>query len=424
MAKTACRFEPKKIENRRRIIIKKPELLAPAGDLEKLKTAAHFGADAVYVGGLKFGLRARAKNFNPDELEEGVAYAKKRGVKVYVAANVFARDDDFYDMTEYFKTLREIGVNAVIASDPAVISLALEMGIDVHVSVQANVTNWRSALFWRNIGAKRVVAARELSFADIRNMRVHLPPSLEIEAFAHGAMCVAYSGRCFLSSYMTGRDANAGNCSHACRWEYAVVEKSRPLEKMPIEEDERGAYVMSSKDLCLIRRVPELIRAGVSSLKIEGRVKSPHYVATTVAAYRRAIDDYFTDAAVYERNKDIYMNELMKIADRGFTDGFAVKTPSRQDYAYEKRDRAYAFLGVVQSYDERAKTVVIEQRGKFCIGDKVEFLRANGSVVTHTLTEMSDDEGTPIESAPRAKQLARFKLDEKLSRYDILRKRL
>jgi putative protease len=404
--------------------LKKPELLAPAGDLEKLKIAVHFGADAVYVGGQRFGLRVRSKNFSPEQLREGVSHARARGVKVYVTANIFARGEDFDDMGDYFRELKNIGVDAVIVSDPGVLTLALEIGVNVHISTQANTTNWRSAMFWNNMGAKRVVAARELSFDELADMRQMLPGSFEIEAFAHGAMCVAYSGRCFLSAYMTGRDANAGNCAHACRWKYALVEESRPGEYMPVEQDARGSYILNSRDLCLVGHIPELAAAGVSSLKIEGRVKSPHYVATVVSAYRRAIDDYFNDARIYERNKDDYVNELRKASNRGFTTGFALNAPDESAYNHKtgKYNREYDFLGVVTDYNDETNTAVIEQRGKFSLGDEIEFLRADGSLARHVLTEMSDENGAAITSAPHAQQVVNIK-NVRLSKYDIVRKR-
>ena len=330
---------------------KKMELLAPAGDLEKLKIAVLYGADAVYIGGEAYGLRAKAKNFDIDTMAEGVKFAHDHGVKVYVTANIFAHNPDFEGMADYFKAVEAIGVDALIISDLGVFSVAKEAvpNMEIHVSTQANNTNYKSAQMWYKLGAQRVVVARELSMKEIRQIRDSIPEDMEIEAFVHGAMCISYSGRCLLSNYLAGRDANKGACAHPCRWKYHLVEETRPGEYMPIEENERGTYIYNSKDLCMIEHIPDIARAGIYSLKIEGRMKTPFYVGTVVKAYRQAIDDYFADPKLYEERLPYYLAEVSKASHRDYTTAFYYGKPdgNQQVYTNNSYIREYDFIGMV-----------------------------------------------------------------------------
>ena len=317
--------------------IKKPELLCPAGSLEVLKTAVRFGADAVYIGGDAFGLRAKAQNFHPEEMAEGIAYAHAHGAKVHVTANILAHERDMEGAAAYFRELEAMRPDAVLIADPGMFALARENcpSVPIHISTQANNTNAGTFRFWYEQGAARVVCARELSLEEIREIRQKTPPGLEIEAFVHGAMCISYSGRCLLSSYFTGRDANHGECTHPCRWKYAVVEETRPGEYLPVEENERGTYVFNSKDLCMIEHIPELCEAGIDSLKIEGRMKTALYVATVARTYRRAIDDWAQDPEKYRENLPWYREEIRKCTYRQFTEGFYFGRPDAASMVYD-----------------------------------------------------------------------------------------
>ena len=293
-------------------MIRRPELLIPASSLEVLKTAVIFGADAVYIGGEAFGLRAKAKNFSMEDMREGITFAHQHGVKVYVTANILAHNSDLAGVRTYFEELKEIGPDALIIADPAVFEIAKEVcpEIERHISTQANNTNYGTYNFWWKLGAKRVVSARELSIEEIKEIRANIPEEMEIESFIHGAMCISYSGRCLLSNYFTGRDANQGACTHPCRWKYAVMEETRPGEYMPVYENERGTFIFNSKDLCMIEHIPELIDAGIDSLKIEGRMKTALYVATVARTYRKAIDDYLEDPEKYKANMPWYLDQI------------------------------------------------------------------------------------------------------------------
>lgn len=405
---------------------KRPELLAPAGDLEKLKIAVLYGADAVYIGGQQFGLRARAKNFTLTEMEEGIKFAHKNGAKVYVAANIFAHNRDFEGMDVFFKNMEDIGANGLIISDPGVYLTARETvkNMEIHISTQANNTNYKTALFWYNQGAKRIVLARELSFGEIGEIKSNIPADMELEAFVHGAMCISYSGRCLLSNYLTDRDSNQGQCSHPCRWRYNIVEETRPGEYMPIQEDERGTYIFNSKDLCMIEHIPELIDSGIDSFKIEGRIKTSYYVATVVKAYRKAIDDYLTDPSVYEKNKQSYINLIGHASNRDFTTGFYFSRPGANEHIYGESTyvRNYDFVGLVMDYDEKTGMAKIEQRNKFANGDKVFFLKPENEGFSQTITEILDENFKVIESAPHPKQIVYLKTKQKLKEYDILYK--
>ncbi|MGL4738082.1 MAG: peptidase U32 family protein [Cellulosilyticaceae bacterium] len=404
----------------------KLELLAPAGSLETLKIAVLYGADAVYMGGGSYGLRAKAKNFTPEQMREGIAFAHEHGVKVYITANIFAHNFDFDGMREYFLSIEEMGADGVIVADPGVFSIAKEAipNLEIHISTQANNTNYHSALFWAKLGANRIVTARELSFSEIKEIRDHLPEEVVIESFVHGAMCMAYSGRCLLSNYMTKRDANHGECAQPCRWRYSVVEETRPGEYMPVEENERGTYIYNSRDLCMIEYIPELVESGVYSFKIEGRMKTPLYVATVVKAYREALDTYMEDPALFEQRKELFLEEVSKASHREFTTGFYEHKPTHEDQTYSHNSyvRNYDFSGMVIAYDQETHMVTIEQRRKFSVGDTVEFLLPNAPTLFHTITEMWNEEGESVEAAPHPKQIIRFKVDADITVPALLRK--
>ena len=368
----------------------KPELLAPAGDLEKLKIAVLYGADAVYIGGEAYSLRAKAKNFDKEAMAEGIRFAHEHGAKVYVTANIFAHNADFEGMADYFKEIYELGADAVLISDLGVFAVAREAApdLEIHVSTQANNTNYQSARMWYQLGARRVVVARELSLREIREIREKIPTDMEIEAFVHGAMCISYSGRCLLSNYLSGRDANKGACAHPCRWKYHLVEETRPGEYMPIEENERGTYIYNSKDLCMIDHIPDLVEAGVVSLKIEGRMKTPFYVGTVIKAYRQAIDDYFEDPAKYEQKREYYLDEVSKASHRDYTTAFYYGRPdgNQQVYTNNSYIRPYDFIGVVQEASDAEGYAWIEQRNKFSVGEEIEVMPAKGPVSYTHLT--------------------------------------
>ncbi|MFV0314771.1 MAG: peptidase U32 family protein [Anaerotignum sp.] len=405
----------------------KPELLAPAGDLEKLKIAVLYGADAVYIGGEAYGLRAKAKNFDIDSMAEGIKFAHEHGVKVYITANIVAHNDDFVGMAEYFKEIEAIGADALIISDLGVFSVAKEVvpNMEIHISTQANNTNYMSAKMWYQLGAKRVVTARELSFAEVKEIRANIPEDMEIEAFVHGAMCISYSGRCLLSNYLSGRDANKGACSHPCRWRYHLVEQTRPGEYMPIEENERGTYIYNSKDLCMIEHIPEIIEAGIMSLKIEGRMKTPFYVGTVVRAYRQAIDDYLLDPELYQKKISYYMEEVSKASHREYTEGFYYQKPDGNQQMYETNTyvRGFDFIGIVKE-DSNPETgiAVIEQRNKFVVGDEIEVMRAKAEPFTMTVQSMWDEWGNFVDAAPHPQQRLTMKFDKAVQEFDILRK--
>lgn len=405
---------------------KKIELLAPAGSLETLKVAVSYGADAVYMGGGNYGLRAKAKNFTPEQMKEGIDFAHAHGVKVYITANIFAHNADFEGMKDYFLEIQALGADGIIIADPGVFSVAREVvpDMELHISTQANNTNYHTAKFWASLGAKRIVMARELSAEEIKTIHDHLPESVELEAFVHGAMCMAYSGRCLISNYLTHRDANHGECAQPCRWQYHVVEETRPGEYMPIEETERGTYIYNSRDLCMIEYIPELVESGIYSFKIEGRMKTPLYVATVVKAYREAIDTYLEDPKLYEAKKQYFLEEVGKASHREFSTGFYHNRPSHEDQTYSHNSyvRNYDFSGVVLDYNEATHLVTIEQRRKFSVGDTVEFLLPKGPFIAHTITEMWNENGDSIDAAPHPKQIVSFKVDQPITLPCLLRK--
>lgn len=405
--------------------MRQPELLVPASSLEVLKIAVVFGADAVYIGGEAFGLRAKAKNFSLPEMAEGIAFAHEHGVKVYVTANILAHNGDLDGVRSYFEELKEIGPDALIISDPGVFMIAKEVcpEIEVHISTQANNTNYGTYRFWHAQGAKRVVSARELSLKEIRQIREHITDDLEIETFIHGAMCISYSGRCLLSNFLTGRDANRGACTHPCRWKYSIVEEKRPGEYMPVYENERGTYIFNSKDLCMIEHIPELIEAGIDSFKIEGRMKTALYVATVARTYRKAIDDYLESEETYRANMPWYLDQISNCTYRQFTTGFFFGKPSQDAQIYDNNTyvREYTYLGIVGDCNGQGM-YQIEQRNKFSVGEEIEVMKPDGSNLTVTVRSILDEEGNPQESAPHPKQKLWIDLGIPLMRYDILRR--
>lgn len=402
----------------------KPELLIPAGSLEVLKTAVIFGADAVYIGGETFGLRAKAKNFSKEEMAEGIRFAHEHGAKVHVTANILAHNSDLAGAAEYFKELKELKPDAFIIADPGMFMLAKEIcpEIDIHISTQANNTNYETFRFWHTQGARRVVTARELSLREIKEIREKIPDGLEIESFIHGAMCISYSGRCLLSNYFTGRDANQGACTHPCRWKYSVVEEKRPGEYFPVYENERGTYIFNSRDLCMIEHIPEMIQAGIDSFKIEGRMKTALYVATVARTYRRAIDDYAESEQVYRANMDWYRAEISKCTYRQFTTGFYFGRPDENTQIYDSNTyvNEYIYLGTVECVDERGRAK-IEQRNKFCVGDLIEIMKPDGRNIPVTVLSLTTGEGEAVDSAPHPKQVLFAELTESADKYDILR---
>ena len=388
--------------------MKKPELLVPASSLEVLKTAVRYGADAVYIGGEVFGLRAKAKNFSLEEMKEGVEFAHRYNVKVYVTANILAHNSDIEPVKAYFNDLKKVKPDALIIADPAIFTIAKEMlpDMELHISTQANNTNYGTYNFWHSLGAKRVVSARELSISEIKDIRNHIPDDLEIETFVHGAMCISYSGRCLLSSFMAGRDANKGACTHPCRWKYAVVEESRPGQYMPVEENERGTYIFNSKDLCMIDHIPELVDAGIDSFKIEGRMKTALYVATVARTYRMAIDDYFENPKKYEENIPKYKTLISQCTYRQYTTGFFFGKPDETTQIYDCNvyERDYVYLGISGEPLEDG-SFVIEQKNKFCVGDKIEIMKADGRDIEANVISITDQDGVAMESCPHPKQI-------------------
>lgn len=399
----------------------KPEILAPAGNLEKLKTAILFGADAVYLGGSKLNLRAFADNFSDKELIEGIEFAHSRGKRVYVTVNVFPHNEDLEELEPYLKDLENMKVDAIIVSDPGIIMTAKEVApkLEIHLSTQANNVNWKSALFWYKQGVKRIVLARELSFEEIKEMREKLPQDCELEAFVHGSMCMSYSGRCLLSNYMTGRDANRGECAQPCRYKYYLMEEKREGQYFPVFQDERGTYILNSKDLCMIKHIPELVESGISSFKIEGRMKSSYYVASVVKSYRQALDAYLENSQNYKFNED-WMNNLLKTSHRDYYTGFYFGDKDSQIYETSSYIRNYDIVGIVKDYNKETKEATIEQRNKLFDGDLVEVLRPVGNSFEVKLEDLHNEEGEKIESTPVAQMIYKAKVNTELKKDDML----
>ncbi len=403
-----------------------PELLAPAGNLEKLKAAVTYGADAVYIGGEEFSLRQAADNFTVDEMKRGIEFAKERGRKVYLTANIIPHNNDIAEYEKYLKEVKDIGIDAVILSDLGMFSVTKEVApdLDIHISTQANNVNYKSAQTWYEMGAKRVILAREMSLDEIKEIREKTNSELELEAFVHGAMCISYSGRCLLSNYMTGRDGNSGACAHPCRWKYYLMEEQRPGEYMPVFENERGTFIYNSKDLCMIEHIDRLTQSGLSSFKIEGRVKSEFYVATVVAAYRRAIDSYMENPNGWKAEPE-WMEELKKVSHRDYTKGFYFGKPggTEQHYASSSYIREYDMVGVVEGYDEKTSVASIVQKNRFFKGDEVEFLCPDGSFFTQKIEKITDTDGNEIEVANRPQSIVYIKTDKRVEKAAFMRKK-
>ena len=404
---------------------KKPELLLPSGDLETLRVAFHFGADAVYIGGTRYGLRAKAGNFSADEMREAVKIAHGAGKKIYVTVNIYAHDGDIHGLPDYLSELSDIGVDAILISDPGVFALAKRYAPDIplHISTQANTTNYEAARFWYEQGASRVVTARELSLKEIKAMREHIPEDMEIESFVHGSMCISYSGRCLLSSYMTGRDANRGACTHPCRWKYHVMEEKREGEYFPVEEDERGTYIFSSKDISMISHIDDLIAAGVDSFKIEGRMKNALYVATVAGAYRAAIDECVADIEAYRSHAADYEKMIMATTYRPFSTGFYYGHPGSEGQIYDTNTyvTAYTYLGIIQKVDDKGRGFFI-QKNKFSVGEKIELIGPGLRTDEVTVTGLFTEDGEARESCPHAGERLYLVTDGELLPGDIIRR--
>lgn len=406
--------------------MKKPELLAPGGSLEKLKTAIDFGADAVYIGGEAYSLRVAAENFSPEEMYEGVEYVHKRDKKVYLTANILPHNKDIEEFETFVESIRGVGFDAVLVADLGMFDILQKTApeIPIHISTQANNVNYQSATKWYELGAKRVVLAREMTLNEIEEIRAKTPPELELEAFVHGAMCISYSGRCLLSNYMTCRDANLGACSHPCRWNYSLVEQTRPGEYMPVFENERGTFIFNSKDLCMIEHIPELVNSGISSFKLEGRVKTSYYLATVVKAYREEIDRYFENPKDYSFDKS-QLDELCKVSHRPYYTGFYFGKPDEKAQVYTDSSyiRDYDLIGMVTDYDKETKTVTITQRNRFFSGDEVEILEPRKPFKTITVTEMRNENDEPITVANHAEMTVKFRSEDEISVGAMVRKR-
>ena len=405
--------------------MRKPELLVPASSLEVLKIAVIFGADAVYIGGEAFGLRAKAKNFSHDDMAAGIAFAHEHGVKVYVTVNILAHNYDLEGVREYLYELKELKPDGLIIADPGIFMYAKEIcpEIERHISTQANNTNYETYRFWYQLGAKRVVTARELSLEEIREIRAHIPDDMEIETFIHGAMCISYSGRCLLSNYLTGRDANRGACTHPCRWKYSIVEEKRPGEYMPVFENERGTYIFNSKDLCMIEHIGDILESGIDSLKIEGRMKTALYVATVARTYRKAIDDYMESPEKYQANMSWYQEQISNCTYRQFTTGFFYGKPDENTQIYDNNtyEKEYTYLGYAEGVDERG-FAQITQRNKFTVGETIEIMKPDGRNLAVTVQGIYNEDGESQESAPHAQQKLYVDLGTEIEMYDLLRR--
>ncbi len=406
--------------------MKKPELLAPAGSLDILKMAITYGADAVYLGGVSYGLRANAKNFTMEDLKEGIHFAHERGKRIYVTVNILAHNDDLPGIDEYLKELERIGVDAIIIADPGIFMIANEVvpNLEKHISTQTSVCNYKAFEFWKKQGAARIVPAREVSIKDLKTIKEKVE-GVEIEAFIHGAMCISYSGRCLLSNYFTGRDANRGNCAQACRWKYNIVEETRPGVYMPVMEDEKGTYIFNSKDLCMIEHLDDLIEAGVDSFKVEGRMKTEFYVANIIRAYRKAIDDYFIFKETYLSNKAFYLDMLKKASYRDFTTGFFYGKPQEDGQNYDSAAyiRGYDYCALILGYDREKKMARVMQKNKFVLGEELEIMKKDCNDASFKLEYMENEAGERVSEAPHPEEILYVKVEEEVSLYDMLRKK-
>lgn len=406
--------------------MKNPELLIPAGSLDVLKIAVIYGADAVYIGGEAFSLRAKAKNFTIEEIKEGLKFAHEHGAKVYITANILAHNKDIKEAEEYFQEIKKVKPDALIISDPGIFMTAKRIcpEIEIHISTQANNTNYETFRFWHEQGAKRVVTARELSLEEIEEIRRNIPDDMEIESFIHGAMCISYSGRCLLSNYFTGRDANQGACTHPCRWKYSIVEETRPGEYMPVYENERGTYIFNSKDLCMIKYIPQLLASGIDSFKIEGRMKTALYVATVARTYRKAIDDCMISVDTYKQNMPWYLEQISNCTYRQFTTGFFFQRPDETTQIYDSNTyvKEYTFLGIIDEQNQLGH-YRIEQKNKFSVGEFIEVMKPNGDNISVKVYSITDEEGNRMDAAPHPKQILYIDLGCPLDKYDILRRK-
>lgn len=402
----------------------KPEILAPAGDYDKLVAAVQFGADAVYLGGEEFSMRVACNNFTDDEIKRGIDFAKSNGRKIYIATNVIMKNNDIEQVARFAEKIHSYGADAVILSDFGAFDVVKSAvpDLDIHVSTQANTNNYASANMWHKLGASRVVLSREMSYGEVKELRAKTDPSLELELFVHGAMCVSYSGRCLLSSFMTGREANRGACAQPCRWKYYLMEEKRPGEYMPVFEGDTGSYFFNSKDLCLIEFIPELVDAGVTSFKIEGRVKSEYYVANTVKAYRREVDRYFENPEKYVFDKSM-LDELGKVSHRVYSHGFWHGAPTDDGQIYDSSAyiRDYEVVAVVKECDDDGNAVVM-QKNKFSVGEKIEVMQPFNDTFEFEVQEIFDEKGKSIESASHGKMMAKIKLPKKVDVNSMLRK--
>jgi len=405
--------------------MKRPELLAPAGNLEKLKIAVIYGADAVYLGGENFGLRAGAKNFTLEQLAEGIKFVHDRGKRIYLTLNIIPHNEDLVRLPEYVVKLKELGLDAVIISDPGVLKIVKNIipEMEIHLSTQASTTNYAAVNFWYEQGIRRIILARELSLEEIKEVVKKSPSDMKMETFVHGAMCISYSGRCLLSNYMVGRDANRGDCAHSCRWRYYLMEETRPGEYFPVYEDEKGAYFFNSKDLCMIEHLPSLIEAGISVFKIEGRMKSSYYVATVIKAYRHLIDSYFSKPKEYFCDEK-WLDEIKKVSHRYFTTGFYFAKPGGKEQRYDSSAyiKTYDFAGLILEYDADNQIATIEQKNRIFVGDEIEIFGPDDDFFTQKIEKMWDEEGEEIEAAPHAKQIIRMKMVKPVKPWYIIRK--
>ena len=405
--------------------MQKPELLAPAGNLEKLKVAVMYGADAVYVGGLKYGLRTGAQNFTMDELTEGINFAHEKGKKVYLTMNIIPHNDDLEGLPGYVKQLKGLFLDGIIISDPGIMNIVKDIipEMEIHLSTQASTTSYAAVNFWYQQGIRRIILARELSLMEIKEIIEKIPNDMKIETFVHGAMCISYSGRCLLSNYMTGRDANRGSCAHPCRWKYHLVEEKRPGEYFPVTEDEKGAYFFNSKDLCMIEHMPSLIDAGISAFKIEGRMKSAYYVATIVKAYRQVIDSYLSNPEGYCFDEK-WLNEIKKTSNRCFTHGFYFNHPDGDEQRYDSSAyiKTYDFIGIIHHYDKNTEIATMEQKNRVFKGDEIEIFGPDGDFFIQKIETMWNEDGEEIDVAPHAGQIVKIKMAESVKSWYIVRK--
>ncbi|WP_086314694.1 U32 family peptidase [Enterococcus sp. 7F3_DIV0205] len=406
--------------------LKRPEVLAPAGTLEKLKTAIHYGADAVYIGGNAYGLRSRAGNFTKEDMIEGVAFANEHGAKVYVAANMVTHEGNQEGAGDFFREIRDVGISAVIVSDPALIEIcaAEAPGLPIHLSTQASATNYETLEFWKNEGLERVVLAREVSMDEVAEIRKNT--DVEIEAFIHGAMCISYSGRCTLSNHMSMRDANRGGCSQSCRWKYELydmpfgAERTSLTDKGEVEEE----FSMSAVDMAMIQHIPELIQNGVDSFKIEGRMKSIHYVSTVANVYKKAVDTYMEDPENYECKQE-WIDELWKVAQRELSTGFYYHVPTDEEQLFGERRKIpqYKFIGEVMAYDAETKVATIRQRNHFSVGDEIEFYGPGFNHFHQTVEVMYNEENESIDRAPNPMMILTMPVVEPVAVGDMIRKK-